>query len=181
MKLSDKIQKILDSDISAYSIGKITGVGNSSILEMRKGNRKVENMRLGIAEKLGDFYDKEIAEETAKMNKLNETIKEIQNEIDNKRQGDYLNVGRSHNQIVNANVFNKSDYEDFYFNQKDSWVEGGHMINPSDVRNNDIVISYYNDSDVENSFVVEDVSYIEPEQIALNDLALDVINFESNK
>lgn len=61
MKLSEKIQKILDSNLSAYIVGKITGVGNSSILQMRKGNRKVENMRLGIAEKLGDFYDEEMA------------------------------------------------------------------------------------------------------------------------
>lgn len=113
------------------------------------------------------------------MTNLDKTITEIQKEIDSKRQGDYLNIGKSHNQIVNANVFNKSDYENFYFNQKDSWVEGGDMIKPSNVKDNDIVISYYNDSDIENSFIVENVSYIEPEQIALNQLALNIKSEEN--
>lgn len=108
------------------------------------------------------------------MTKLDKTIKEIQKEIDSKRQGDYLNIGKSHNQIVNANVFNKSDYEDFYYNQKDSWVKGGDMIKPSKVKDSDIVISYYGNSDIENSFIVENVSYIEPEQIELNQLALKI-------
>lgn len=108
------------------------------------------------------------------MTKLDKTITEIQKEIDSKRQGDYLNIGKSHNQIVNANVFNKADYEDFYYNQKDSWVEGGDMVKPSKVKDSDIVISYYNNSDIENSFIVENVSYIEPEQIELNQLALKI-------
>lgn len=108
------------------------------------------------------------------MTNLAKTIKEIQKEIDGKRQGDYLNIGKSHNQIVNANVFNKSDYEDFYYNQKDSWVKGGDMVKPSKVKDGDIVISYYGNSDIENSFIVENVSYIEPEQIELNQLALKI-------
>ena len=49
------------------------------------------------------------------MTKLVETI---QKEIDNHRKGDYLNIDGSVNQIVNANVFSKEDYKDFYFNQK---------------------------------------------------------------
>jgi len=113
------------------------------------------------------------------MTNLDKTITEIQKEIDSKRQGDYLNIGKSHNQIVNANVFNKSDYEDFYYNQKDSWIDGGDMIKPSNVRDNDIVISYYNNSDIENSFIVENVSYIETEQIELNKLALRVKSEEN--
>lgn len=108
------------------------------------------------------------------MTNLDKTIKEIQKEIDSKRQGDYLNIGKSHNQIVNANVFNKSDYEDFYYNQKDYWVKGGDMVKLSKVRDSDIVISYYGNSDIENSFIVENVSYIEPEQIELNQLALKI-------
>lgn len=62
MKLSEKIQKILDSSITSYRIGKITGVTVSSIGAMRRGERKVENMQLGIAEKLGQFYDEEMAD-----------------------------------------------------------------------------------------------------------------------
>lgn len=62
MKLSEKIQKILDSSITSYRISKITGVTVSSIGAMRRGERKVENMQLGIAEKLGQFYDEEMAD-----------------------------------------------------------------------------------------------------------------------
>lgn len=62
MKLSEKIQKILDSSITSYRVSKITGVTVSSIGAMRRGERKVENLQLGIAEKLGQFYDEEMAE-----------------------------------------------------------------------------------------------------------------------
>ena len=62
MKLSEKIQKILNSSITSYRIGKITGVTVSSIGAMRRGERKVENLQLGIAEKLGQFYDEEMTD-----------------------------------------------------------------------------------------------------------------------
>lgn len=62
MKLSEKIQEILDSSITSYRVSKITGVTVSSIGAMRRGERKVENMQLGIAEKLGQFYDEEMAD-----------------------------------------------------------------------------------------------------------------------
>ena len=104
------------------------------------------------------------------MTKLVETI---QKEIDNHRKGDYLNIDGSVNQIVNANVFSKEDYKDFYFNQKDAWVEGGYMVDPSEVEDDNIVISYYNDSGLEESFIVGNFDYIESEQIALNRLALN--------
>lgn len=62
MKLSEKIQEILDSSITSYRISKMSGVTESSIGAMRRGERKVENMQLGIAEKLGQFYDEEMAD-----------------------------------------------------------------------------------------------------------------------
>lgn len=79
MKLSEKIQKILDSSITSYRISKITGVTVSSIGAMRRGERKIENMQLGIAEKLGQFYDEEMADmsmETIQII-LSEAFKEI--------------------------------------------------------------------------------------------------------
>lgn len=79
MKLSEKIQKILDSSITSYRISKITGVTVSSIGAMRRGERKVENMQLGIAEKLGQFYDEEMADmstETIQIT-LSEAFKKI--------------------------------------------------------------------------------------------------------
>lgn len=79
MKLSEKIQKILDSSITSYRVSKITGVTVSSIGAMRRGERKVENMQLGIAEKLGQFYDEEMADMSVETIQiiLNEAFKKI--------------------------------------------------------------------------------------------------------
>lgn len=79
MKLSEKIQKILDSSITSYRISKITGVTVSSLGAMRRGERKIENMQLGVAEKLGQFYDEEMTDMSTESIQiiLSETFKEI--------------------------------------------------------------------------------------------------------
>lgn len=59
MKLSEKVQALLDSDITAYRICKATGIAVSAIGATRRGEREVENMQLKTAEKLGDFWDNE--------------------------------------------------------------------------------------------------------------------------
>ena len=66
MKLSEKVQALLDSDITAYKISKATGVAVSAIGATRRGEREVENMQLKTAEKLGEFWDDEYG------NQLNE-------------------------------------------------------------------------------------------------------------
>lgn len=43
MKLSEKVQALLDSDITAYRISKTTGVAVSAIGATRRGEREVEN------------------------------------------------------------------------------------------------------------------------------------------
>lgn len=62
MTLTEKVNALLASDISAYRIGKDTGVTTSAISETRKGNRKVDNLQLSVAEKLGAYWDKELSE-----------------------------------------------------------------------------------------------------------------------
>lgn len=52
-----KIQKLLESDISAYKIAKDTGVAQSKISGLRSGTIKIENITLAIAEKLALYYD----------------------------------------------------------------------------------------------------------------------------
>lgn len=52
-----KIQKLLESDISAYKIAKDTGVTQSKISCLRSGTIKIENITLAIAEKLALYYD----------------------------------------------------------------------------------------------------------------------------
>jgi len=58
MKLIDKVKKLLDSDITSYRISKETGVSVASIGATRRGERKIDNMQLKTAEKLGELWDK---------------------------------------------------------------------------------------------------------------------------
>lgn len=57
MKLSDKVQALIDSNVSAYEIAKKTGVAQPIITRLRNGERLVRNMSLGNAEKLGQYWD----------------------------------------------------------------------------------------------------------------------------
>ncbi|MGW7998920.1 hypothetical protein ACWEYI_00040 [Staphylococcus xylosus] len=53
--MKDVIQKLLDSDISSYKIGKETGVSNSIIQRLRNGERTIGNLSLDTAEKLYEY------------------------------------------------------------------------------------------------------------------------------
>lgn len=57
MKLRDKVQALLDSDATSYAIAKETGISNSTIVELRHGKRKLSNISLKVAERLGAYYD----------------------------------------------------------------------------------------------------------------------------
>jgi plasmid maintenance system antidote protein VapI len=57
LKLRDKIQALLDSDATSYAIAKETGISNSTIVELRHGKRKLSNITLKVAERLGEYYD----------------------------------------------------------------------------------------------------------------------------
>ncbi|WP_353991349.1 XRE family transcriptional regulator (plasmid) [Lacticaseibacillus paracasei] len=58
MKLKDKIQALLDSDDTSYAIAKETGISNSTTVELRHGKRKLRNISLKVAERLGTYFDK---------------------------------------------------------------------------------------------------------------------------
>lgn len=53
--MKDEIQKLLDSDISSYKIGKEAGVSNSVIQRLRNGERTIGNLTLDTAEKLYEY------------------------------------------------------------------------------------------------------------------------------
>lgn len=57
MKLHDKIKELLASDISAYRIAKDTGIPQPTITNLRNGKRKICNLSLHVAERLGKYYD----------------------------------------------------------------------------------------------------------------------------
>ncbi|MFV5900244.1 hypothetical protein ACLIJT_00410 [Staphylococcus gallinarum] len=50
--MKEVIQKLLDSDISSYKIGKETGISNSIIQRLRNGERTIGNLTLDTAETL---------------------------------------------------------------------------------------------------------------------------------
>lgn len=50
--IKDTIQKLLDSNLSAFQIAKDTGVDASSIQRMRSGERSLDRLSLSAAEKL---------------------------------------------------------------------------------------------------------------------------------
>lgn len=97
-------------------------------------------------------------------------IEFIQKTLNDKKQGDYINIKGSHNQILNTNVFNKADYENFY--NSDEYVEGGVMVSPEDVMDDDIVVTYYGNSDAEYSFIIGKPNQ-DTQQIALNEFIED--------
>lgn len=57
MQLTDKVQGLIDSDISAYRINQITHVPQSTVTDLRNSKRTVDSMSLENAEKLGKYYD----------------------------------------------------------------------------------------------------------------------------
>lgn len=57
MKLSEKIEYILDSDITGYKIKKISGVNEGTISRLRNKESKIGNLTLINAEKLEKVYD----------------------------------------------------------------------------------------------------------------------------
>lgn len=57
MKVQDKIEALLNSNMSQYAIGKATGVTQSKISELKNGKRDINNLTLEVADKLANFYD----------------------------------------------------------------------------------------------------------------------------
>ena len=53
--MRETIQKLIDSDESAYSISKATGIDASTIQRLRSGDRKLDNISFKIAEKLYEY------------------------------------------------------------------------------------------------------------------------------
>ncbi|MBW0761319.1 XRE family transcriptional regulator [Mammaliicoccus lentus] len=54
----EKVKKLMDSDISATEIEKVTGVDASSIRRIRRGERKLENLSFEKGVKLYEYVSK---------------------------------------------------------------------------------------------------------------------------
>ncbi|MCY9807009.1 hypothetical protein OXT66_05520 [Lentilactobacillus senioris] len=58
MNIEEIIKQLLDSDISAYRIAKDTGVSQSIITRLRNGDRTIDQLTVGTAQKLIDYSKK---------------------------------------------------------------------------------------------------------------------------
>lgn len=56
---TEKIQKLLDSDVTGYKISQATGIHTSLISNYRSKQLKLENMSLGIAFKFMSYINNE--------------------------------------------------------------------------------------------------------------------------
>ena len=93
MKLSEKIQRLLESNQTSYSINKYTNVPTGNIDLLRKGERKIKNLHLGVAERLGEYYDnnfKFLGEKDMKIKFIKDNPEEYTLEVDNDKYGKLL-------------------------------------------------------------------------------------------
>jgi len=93
MKLSEKIQRLLESNQTSYSINKYTGVPTGNIDLLRKGERKIKNLHLGVAERLGKYYDnnfKFLGEKDMTIKFIKDNPEEYTLEVDNDKYGKLL-------------------------------------------------------------------------------------------
>lgn len=60
MKLSDKVQAVLDSDISGYRLYKEYGINDAKVSRLRSGKNPIGGITLDMAEKFEEVYAKEI-------------------------------------------------------------------------------------------------------------------------
>jgi len=67
-----EIEKVLESNVSAYAISKATGVSTSIILDLRNKKRKLDNLSLYNAERLEKFYYEKIYEDKHRIDELQE-------------------------------------------------------------------------------------------------------------
>ena len=56
--MRELIKKLLDSDVSAYRIGKEADIATAIILNLRNGKRDVDNISLATAEKMAAYQQK---------------------------------------------------------------------------------------------------------------------------
>ncbi|MGF3073493.1 hypothetical protein ACQV2T_08105 [Facklamia sp. P13069] len=54
---TNKIKKLLESDITSYQISKSTGISTQALDNYRLYDSKIDNMRISIAAKLCRFWD----------------------------------------------------------------------------------------------------------------------------
>ncbi|EGO9484717.1 XRE family transcriptional regulator, partial [Enterococcus faecalis] len=62
MTYTEKIEKLIEMDLTSYRIAKETGISTQYIDKIRRGKTAIENIGLGKAEALVKYFD-ELSEE----------------------------------------------------------------------------------------------------------------------
>lgn len=57
MELRKKVEWIIESDITTYQFAKETGLTNTVLSKLRRGEKEVGRLSLDVAEKFGKLYD----------------------------------------------------------------------------------------------------------------------------
>lgn len=58
MTYTEKIEKLINMDLTSYRIAKETGISTQYIAKIRSGKTAIENIGLGKAELLVKYFDK---------------------------------------------------------------------------------------------------------------------------
>lgn len=58
--IKSNIEKLLNSGVTNYRIYKDTGISQSTLSDIKNGVSELDNMKLGVALKLNEYYLKEM-------------------------------------------------------------------------------------------------------------------------
>lgn len=58
MNTKQKIEALIESDLSVYAIAKYSGVSQTSVNNIKRGKYDLDKISLGNAEKLADYFDR---------------------------------------------------------------------------------------------------------------------------
>ena len=100
--MRNEIQKLLDSNLSSNKIATLSGVDQSTIHRIRKGERNLDNITLVKAEKLYKTY-----KEMEKMNK----IEKIRAALQNTEEGYYIEEYKNLQELIEHFKENDEDFD----------------------------------------------------------------------
>lgn len=67
---TDKIQELIDSDLSAYELAKHVSISRTTILQLRNKEKDIESLTLKNAKKLQDFWEEYMMEKYEELKKF---------------------------------------------------------------------------------------------------------------
>lgn len=75
MNTRQKVEALINSNISVYAIAKESGVSQTSVNNIKRGKYDIDKISLGNAEKLADMFDRRANK--VKLNGTNKVVREV--------------------------------------------------------------------------------------------------------